>query len=270
VADADAVAALVAELRGSRKYGTLDADALARTSTWALDRSRTRKEAAKAARRKLHQVYGAYLPASGIADAESAARALGHGELETVCRSVLAAHASTRERLDVMPEFFAAAFGPLTGAMRVADIGAGLNAFAIPWMALDPQAAYLSVDVDERMAHLVERLAPHVGVDLIARTEDLVSSLEPLAADVALLLKVIPALEQQAPGAGARLLERIDARRLVITVSAHSLGGRKKGMREHHMAMLNRLIPELSERQILRYDFPSETMLILDGTPQRT
>lgn len=269
MADAGAVAELVADLQASRKYAVLDPDALARTSAWALERSGSRKQAAKAARRKLHQVYGAYLPAAGIADAESAARDLGREDLETVCRSVLAVHTSTRERLDVIPEFFAAAFGPLTGSVRVADIGAGLNAFAIPWMPLDGAATYFSIDVDARMQRLVEQLAPHLPVDLRARTEDLVSGGKPLAADVALLLKVVPPLEQQAPGAAARLLERIDARRLVITVSAHSLGGRKKGMREHYEAMLPALIPRFGQRQISRHDFPSETMFILDGTPHR-
>jgi 16S rRNA (guanine(1405)-N(7))-methyltransferase len=266
VADADAVAELVADLRGTRKYAGLDTEALTRTSAWALERSRSRKEAAKAARRKLHQVYGAYLPAAGIADAETAAENLGRGDLEAVCRAVLAAHTSTRERLEVMPEFFAAAFGPLTGAVRVVDVGAGLNAFAIPWMPLDHGTEYLSVDVDERMEHLVEQLYPRVRVELSARTEDLVSGTEPLVADVALLLKVIPPLEQQALGAAPRLLERIDARRVVLTVSAHSLGGRKKRMREQQTAMLSQLIPQLRERQISRHDFPSETMLILDGT----
>lgn len=269
MADADAVAALAADLRAARKYATLDPETLSRTSAWALDRSRTRKEAAKAARRKLHQVYGAYLPAAGLSEAESAARPLGHDDLEAACRAVLAAHTSTRERLAVMPEFFAAAFGPFTGAVRVVDVGAGLNAFAIPWMPLEAPARYLAVDVDERMQRLVERLAPHVPVDVVARTEDLVSSTEPLTADVALLLKVIPALEQQASGAAARVLERIDARRLVVTVSAHSLGGRKRGMREHSTTVLNRVIPGLGERLISRFEFASETMLILDGTPQR-
>ena len=266
MADAAAVAALVAELRTSRKYATLDTEALARTSAWALDRSRTRKDASKAARRKLHQVYSAYLPAAGISEAESAAQALGRDDLETVCRSVLASHASTRERLAIMPEFLAAAFGALRGDVRVADIGAGLNAFAIPWMPLSDRAEYLSVDVDERMQRLVEQLAPHVPVRVLARTEDLVSAVEPLRADVALLLKVIPVVEQQAPGAAARLLSRIHARRLVVTVSAHSLGGRKRRMREHYPVMLDRLIPEFGERQISRYEFRSETMLILDGT----
>lgn len=265
MADAETVAALVAGLRASGKYGSLDPEALARTSVWALDRTRSHKEAAKAARRKLHQVYGAYLPAAGIADAERAARALGREDLRTVCRAVLEEHTSTRERLDVMPEFFEAAFGPLTGAVRVADLGAGLNAFALPWMPLTEGASYLSVDVDERIQRLVEQLAPHVSVELVARTQDLVSSAEPIRADVALLLKVIAPLEQQSPGVAARLLERIEAERLVITLSAHSLGGRKMGMREHYTTMLERLMPVFTAKLISRFDFPSETMLILQG-----
>lgn len=261
------MAALVAELRASRKYGGVDAEALTRTSAWALDRSRSRKEASKVARRKLHQVFGSYLPAAGLADAEAAARELGHGGLEDVCRGVLAAHASTRERLEVMPDFFATAFGPRAGAVRVADIGAGLNAFAIPWMPLASDAEYVAIDVDERMQRLVEQLAAHVPVRLAARTEDIVSAAAPIAADVVLLLKVVAPLELQSPGSVARLLERIEAPRIVITLSARSIGGRKRLVNDHYEAMLDPVIAQLAPRSISRYEFPSETMLVVDDTP---
>lgn len=265
MADAEAVGALVAELRASRKYAQLDGQALARVAAWALDRTASRKEAAKAARRKLHQVYGAYLPARGIADAERAARKLAVDELPTACRAVLACHASTRERLEVMEGFFRAAFGANTGQVQVVDLGAGLNPFAIPWMPLEPGASYLAVDVDERIERLVEQLGPHVPVELTARTEDLVSATDPITADLVFLLKLVPPLEQQAPGSAMRLFERIRAGRVVISVSAHSLGGRKRGMREQHASMLQQMIPGLGARAE-RHEFPSETMFVLSGT----
>jgi 16S rRNA (guanine(1405)-N(7))-methyltransferase len=264
VVEAEAVAAVVAELQGSRKYATLHEDLLGRTASWALERSPSRKEASKAARRKLHQIHGAYLPAAGIADAERAAQLLAGGDLETACRAVLAAHTSTRERLEVMPEFFAAAFGPLTGPVRVADLGAGLNPFAIPWMPLDPGSTYLAIDVDERIERLVERLTPYLPFELVARTEDLASATEPLAADVALLLKVLSPLEHQSPAAAAGLLARVSAGRIVITVPAHSLGARKRGMRQNADAPLTRLFPGFEQRAE-RHDFTSETMFVLAG-----
>ena len=236
---------LLADLQGSRKYGSLDPEALKRTADWALERSKSRKEAAKTARRKLHQVYGAFLPAGGLPGTPDL-----DGDLEVACRAVLGAHTSTRERLGFMGEFFAAAFSP---GDRVVDLGGGLNAFALPWMPRP--AAYETVDVDTHMQELVEALAPHVDVPLTARTEDLVSASTRYQADVALLLKVLPPLEMQAPGAAGRLLGRIDAPRIVISVSAHSLGGRKRGMRDRAAAF----VPDGAER----IEFPSETMFVL-------
>lgn len=225
------------DLRASRKYGSLDPAALSRTAEWALARARSRKEAAKLARRKLHQVHGAFLGAK-------------LPEFDGDHRAVLAAHASTRERLDFMTEFFAAAFSP---GDTVVDLGGGLNAFALPWMPRP--ASYTTIDVDSAFQRLVEQLAPHVDVPLTARTEDLVSGVTRYAADVALLLKVLPPLEHQQAGAAQRLLARIDAPRIVISVSAHSLGGRRRGMRERADAF----VPDGAER----IEFPSETMFVL-------
>jgi 16S rRNA (guanine(1405)-N(7))-methyltransferase len=261
----DDAAALVAELRASRKYAAICEATLARTAAWALTRTRSRREAAKLARRKLHQVHGAFLPASGLRDAERAAQRLGGGEdVHAVCREVLACHASTRERLPFMEDFLAAAFGDLAGPLRVADLACGLTPFSIPWMPLGAGARYLAIDVDMRMERLVAQLAPHVDVALDARTEDLAGDPPTVEADVALVLKALPTLEHQEAGAGVRLLERIEARRVVVSVSAHSLGGRRRGMRAHHEGQLGELLPERIAAAE-RHDFASETLYVLHG-----
>ena len=263
MAEADAAAAeLAAELRASRKYAGIAEATLRRTAAWALARTRGRKQAAKLARRKLHQIHGAFLPAAGIRDAEHAAERLGRDELRDACRAVLACHASTRERLPFMEEFLAAVFGDLAGPLRVADLACGLTPFAIPWMPLAAGGVYRAIDVDTRMERVVAQLAPHVPVALEPRTEDLAGAPPAVEADVALVLKALPTLEHQEPGAGVRLLERIDARRTAISVSAHSLGGRRRGMREHHEALLAQLLPQRIAGAE-RHDFPSETLFVL-------
>jgi 16S rRNA (guanine(1405)-N(7))-methyltransferase len=259
--DAAAIEQLAAELRAGRKYAGLSDEALRRTAAWALERSRSQREAAKLARRKLHQAYAAYLPAAGMRDAERAAASLG-ADVRVACRAVLSCHLSTRERLPYMEDFFAAAFGELTGALRVVDLACGLTPFSIPWMALTAGATYLAIDFDARAEQLTRQLAAHVAVDLRPSTADLVSAPPALQVDVALVLKAIPTLEQQQPGAGAQLLARINARRTAISVAAHSLGGRRKGMREHYEEMLERLLPgRMAHAE--RWDFPSETLFVL-------
>jgi 16S rRNA (guanine(1405)-N(7))-methyltransferase len=262
--DDPAVAALAEELGRARKYAGLSPQALRRIAVWALQRASSEREAAKLARRKLHQAYAAYLPAAGLREAERATAALGREDLETVCRAVLACHSSTRERLPYMRELFAAAFDGLTGAVRVADLACGLTPFAIPWMPLGGGAVYEAIDFDVRTERLVTALAEHVEVGVRASTVDLVSAPPTVKADVVLVLKAIPTLEQQQQGAGARLLERIEARRIAISVSAHSLCGRLKGMRSHHDEQLRRMLPERMA-SARRLDFPSETLFLLDG-----
>ncbi len=261
--EADAAAALADELRASRKYAGIADATLVRTAVWALARTRSRKEAAKLARRKLHQVHGAFLPAAGVRDAERAAARLGDGtDVREVCRAVLACHASTRERLPFMEEFLAAALGDRSAPLRVADLACGLGPFALPWMDLAPGSSYLAIDVDTRMEAVVGQLAPHVDVALETHTEDLAGEPPAIDADVALVLKAIPTLEHQEEGAGLRLLERIDAPRIALSVSAHSLGGRRRGMRGHHETLLAEMLGERFAAAE-RHDFPSETLFVL-------
>ena len=56
---------IVHGLKRSRKYAHTCEETLMRVAAWSAERHRSPKEALKAAKRKLHQVYGAYLePAS--------------------------------------------------------------------------------------------------------------------------------------------------------------------------------------------------------------
>ena len=70
---------------------------------------------------------------------------------------------------------------------------------------------------------------PAVPPELSSSPGDSVSSGPPEAsADMVLLLKAIPCLEQEEPGAGKRLLRSLDAPVVVVSFPARSLGPRYK------------------------------------------
>jgi 16S rRNA (guanine(1405)-N(7))-methyltransferase len=90
-----------------------------------------------------------------------------------------------------------------------------------------------------------------------AGTWDLLAGAPPLRAEVALLLKAIPCLEQLDKGLGPRLLEAVDAPVIVLSYPLRSLGGRAKGMAEtyaRHFAALATGQPW----RVTRFDFPTE------------
>ena len=263
---AAAVRTLTASLLGSGKYGTLSPDVLERTAAWAAERHPRRGDAEKAARRKLHQIHAAFVTQRQLKDADKTLASLKGGasqeSVEHVCRAILRSHASTAEREPYVERFFETIFRDMADPRRVVDLAAGLNPFAIPWMGLTGATAYEARDIDRRFAQLITGLADHVEVDLSALTGDLITDTEPVIADVVLLLKALPTLEQQRRGAAREVLERIDARLVAVSLPALSLGGRSKGMPENYERLLDEALPGRWERSE-RFAFPTETLYLL-------
>ena len=258
------VAEIVDRLRESRRYRSISEPALVRVARWSAGAHKGRQAALKAAKRKLHQAYGAYLSPGAVAAAERAAEriaagGLGDDEQRALCREVLRQHASTAERLPFLETFYADLTAGLPPVRSMLDLACGLNPFALPWMDLPAGASYLAVDVDDRLARVFDQLGQAWPVDLRGVAQDLAAGPPEASADLVLLLKAIPCLEQQEPGAGKRLLRSLDAPVIVVSFPARSLGGREKGMRENYDRMLREMVAG-SGREIQVRSYPTETV----------
>ncbi|MCK4413354.1 MAG: hypothetical protein KAY32_07420 [Candidatus Eisenbacteria sp.] len=288
-----AVAEIVRVLRGSRKYGALCTETLERVARWAALRQRTPRAAARAARSKLHQVYGAYL-ASGHwrvlervqAEMEAVALPVGTApsqadEIRDCARRVLSLHASTSERLAFQEQLYPRllrGLRPAHGALRVLDLACGLHPFALPWMGLPVGSEYVAWDIDLRLVAAINRFLDLLGQRGRAEARDLLCGPRALErsergkrgeraaddpqvyreADLVLILKTLPCLERQERDAGVRLLSGLRAQRVVVSYPARSLGGREKGM----VATYDRQVHGLAEilgAQVERLEYPTET-----------
>jgi 16S rRNA (guanine(1405)-N(7))-methyltransferase len=257
---------IVKELKQTAKYGALCDETLLRMASWAAARHASPKEALKAAKRKLHQVCGAYCDKWDLRRVAEIVQALpdepGADVVRSACRDVLQHHASTRERtasLDLMLSAVLQAAGPV---MSLLDLACGLGPFMLPWMALSPGIEYHAVDIDTRLIGILDAFLMKLGLRGGARCGDLIVSVPDTAVDVALLLKALPCLEQQEKGAGLRILPRIRARRLVVSFPTQSLGGRSKGMAQHYESYLHGLAASL-HFSVQPHCFPSETFYVL-------
>ncbi|MCA9706371.1 MAG: hypothetical protein KDK70_11025 [Myxococcales bacterium] len=193
-------------------------------------------EAIKRTKRALHQIFGAYLPrppryerwlgALQAADDEDARR--------QVLRGAMAQHASTRERLEHLEAFHAVLTEHLGAPPRsVLDVACGLQPLASPWW-LEPGVQYHAWDIDLALVEFLGACLAALGLGSHAAAVDLLDVPAWPTADVALVLKTLPCLEQQRAGAGEALLAAIPAPRLVVSFPTRSLGGRSKGMRESY------------------------------------
>jgi 16S rRNA (guanine(1405)-N(7))-methyltransferase len=230
--------AVVAAVARSKKYRNVCPDTIRRIAAGELAHRRSAKEAAKATKRRLHQVYGAF--EEGV-DTEALYRRLAAayrsgtaGEIEAACREALGGHYSTRERLPILDRFYAAIWQVTGRPDTLLDLGCGLNPLALPWMGLADSARYHALDIDCRRIQFLNRFLALAGLAPLARCQDVLVRPPELAADVALILKTSPSLERQEDGATPRLIEQVRAGYVVVSFAVQSLGGRDKGMADHY------------------------------------
>lgn len=222
------------------------------------------KEAIKAAKNKLHQVAGAYLDSTPPYSRWLAELREVAGDPDAVrekCRSLLAAHASTRERLPILTDFYGLIWGAFPAVQSVIDVACGLNPLAIPLMALPPGVAYTAVDLYTDMADFLTAFFGLIGQAGAALCADVLQTPLP-PADCALILKTLPPLEQIRPGGAASLLDAIQAPNMVISYPVASLGGRGKGMADQYTAQFTALMAGRGW-QVERHIFPAELVFIV-------
>jgi 16S rRNA (guanine(1405)-N(7))-methyltransferase len=253
---------VVAQVMSGPKYRSLHPALVERIARQELAKGRNLKETIKAVRNKLHQVGGAYQEseidyARWITELAGLPADPSDPALQAYCRHAMTQHASTHERLPFIERFYAEILAPIAPVESVLDLACGLNPLALPWMPLAPGARYDACDIYRDQVEFLNAFLARLNHPGEAFLCDLVAGPPARPAQLALLLKTIPCLEQVDKAVGERLLDAIQAEYLLVSFPARSLGGRSKGMVENYEARFNSLIAGRGW-QITRYEFPTE------------
>jgi 16S rRNA (guanine(1405)-N(7))-methyltransferase len=265
----DEVERLVDAVLAGSKYRGVSRELIASIGTQELGKRRNAREALKATRNKLHQVGGAYLDTrehySGWLNELKMAELSGQREdLLAVCARIMSSHASTRERLPILDQFYTQVFAGLPPIRTVLDVACGLNPLAIPWMALASEGVeYYAYDIYSGMMDFVQAWLGIINVRGSAQVCDVIQRCPTQKVDMALILKAIPCLEQIDKSAGFRLLQEIQTDYLVVSFPARSLGGRSKGMMEHYEAHFHELVGSEKKWEVKRLVFGSELVFVV-------
>ena len=263
----EALERLVSEVLHSSKYAQIAPGLVARIGAAELGKGRKFKEAVKATKNKLHQVGGAYLTSalnydSWLAELRQTPDA---DSLKQVCSMVMGKHASTRERLPFLKEFYSQIFSYLPPPESILDVACGLNPLSIPWMPLAPGTRYLACDIYADMVAFVGEFIKILPMDGQTQVCDVIASPPDAAVDLAMVLKTIPCLEQVDKNAGPRLLDGLNARYLVISFPAKSLGGRSKGMVDNYQARFGELADGRDWNVLARLEFATELVFVVEA-----
>ena len=254
---------LAAAVLAGPKYRAIQPELARRIGAQELAKGRSLKEAIKETRAKLHQVGAAYQEtppdyAQLTAGLAASAPEMQDTSLRSFCRMAMQYHASTRERLPVLEEFYigiAERVGPL---QSVLDLACGLNPLALPWMGLLTGGEYTAWDIYTDLADFLNRFFIYLGVSGRAELVDLSVSVPAKPVQLALLLKTLPCLEQLDKQIGPRLLDAIQAEHLVVSFPSRSLGGHHKGMAQHYSQHFESLLQGCNWQLAERWETGSE------------
>jgi 16S rRNA (guanine(1405)-N(7))-methyltransferase len=251
-------------VRAAKKYQDIEPGLVATLAKNEIARGWSEKEAVKRVKRKLHQMVGAYVDTRypyhrwledlrGAADQEARKR---------VCLEILMHHASTRERVPELEEIYARIFEQVGTPRSVLDLACGLNPMSRPLMPLPAEATYVAVDVHGGLVRFLNEAMPLIGSSGHAFAHDLLSGPPAIRADLVLLLKTLPCLEQADRRAGLRILTELQAPVVIVSYPTTSLGGSDRGMKSFYRERFMEIVPP-GRFEIEALTFSSELAFVL-------
>lgn len=256
---------LVEHVLATQKYRHIAPTLVRQIGAQELAKRRTLKEAVKATKNKLHQVGGAYQQSrldyeKGLAMLRETAAS--PQKFRAACQMLMQAHASTRERLPILDEFYGTILAELPPIQTVLDVACGLNPLTYPWLPLPPDTQYTAVDIFADMLDFVQGFFEIVGINGRTQQRDVIGNPPTEPADLILLLKTLPCLEQVDKTATSRLVDALNGRYLLISYPAQSLGGRSKGMVETYTRHFKQLAHGRAW-QVKRFTFATELAFLV-------
>ena len=238
---------LILDILSSRKYRHLNlpVETVRDLLEQELPRHRSPKDALKSVRQKLHNIVAPYL---GDPDYTAAARqfeeAFASGEAEpvkTVCRQILAAHVSTRERLPVLEDFYARLWGVTGIPHTILDLACGLHPFGFPWMGLPDSTRYYAYDIHQPRVTLINRYFALQGLESLACCQDILVSPPQIEAEVAFFFKEAHRFEQRQHGCNRAFWQALKVKWLLVSLPTESLTKRHSLEEGHRRLVYNNL-----------------------------
>jgi 16S rRNA (guanine(1405)-N(7))-methyltransferase len=264
---ADEIERLTAEVRRGKKYRYISPSLVAHIGQKEIEKRGSFKEAVKSTRNKLHQIGGLYFERN--VDYQQAWEALvdakvkGDSALRDQAQQVMGYHTSTRERLPILTKFYNQLMEKLPPPRVILDVACGLNPLALPWMGLPSNSKYYAYDIYADLVEFVDGVIDLFDYSGAAHVRDVVHDPPTQSADLAMVLKSLPCLEQIEKGVARNLLVELKARHVVVSYPVQGVGGRGKGMVVNYQEQFEGIISGLPW-SVKRLAFESELVFLID------
>lgn len=232
----------------------------------ALERQPSTRMALKTVRRKLHQITAPYLgdpdyhQAAG--EMKTAFRSGDSGTIRNCCREIMSRHASTRERLELLVDFYPRLFEKFGKPARLLDLACGLNPLSWRWMGLPADTVYNVYDIHTPRVAFLNEYFRLEGINGEAITGDILIAPPIEKADAAFLFKEAHRFEERESGCNRALWRALKVRTLYVSLPPFSLTGR------HDLTAKNRKLVDQSiageEWRVTELSFSNEQVFVIE------
>ncbi len=229
----------MSDINISKKYRDICPDTVKRVFEAERAKYKSEKEADKAAKAHLHQITGAFMTADEIKQGKKLLQAYAQGD-EAAFEKTLRLHSSTRERVEGAQMLYGRIFAAAGNPESILDLACGMNPLLLGRMGKKVRG----MDISGGCVELVNEWAAACGWDVQAKCADLLCAPEMEKCDMALLMKLLPVLEQQKKGSAMQLLRDLPTDTACVTFPMRTLGGRKVGMEQHYSQWFEENLPE--------------------------
>lgn len=230
---------LVAKVLSSRKYRGLNIPEATVLDLihHAQEQSNDSREVDHILREKMHNLMAPYLGDPDYAacqlELNAAYSSDDKTQIKVVCQKILSAHASTKERLPILDDFYERLFAYTGRPKVILDLACALNPFALPWMSLTPDTLYYAYDLHQPRLDVINHLFQLNGMPPLAICQDILVDTPIIKADVAFFFKEAHRFELRRHGCNREFWQRIQAKHLLVSLPTTSLTGSHPKIDQH-------------------------------------
>lgn len=260
---------LIDKILNSRKYreAGLNTDTIRNLVEQEAPNHTSKKALYKSIRQKLHNIVAPYLGepdyqkhTEQLAEIEDIA--LDSQEIRTFCLNVLSQHASTKERISHMTQFYSALFRETGKPGTVLDLACGLHPLAFPWMGLPSTTQYHAFDILQPRIDFINVFFDKLDMQPLATNQDILVNPPEIHADLGLFFKEAHRFEKRNPGCNKEFWGSLNVDYLAVSLPAQDLSG-SHSLVEYHRNLVHKNLPV--HREIIEIKMDNEIIFIIEN-----
>jgi 16S rRNA (guanine(1405)-N(7))-methyltransferase len=156
---------------------------------------------------------------------------------KSYCSTLMARHASMRERLPYL-EPFAAFLNPYIQQSKIVlDLACALDPLILPWLEINVQPELLCYDIQSPRIDFLNHFFKAFYPTGIAIRQDVLADPPKENADLAIFLKEAHRFEKRRPGCNRAFFQALPAKILIISLPAQDLAG-KHSLEAYHSRLI--------------------------------